>query len=305
MTSARPGLLARLFAARSSHDDRSPRELANAWSIDANAMRFHADHDGSTSIDFTHDGTSIAIERGARVGRGTRMHLQRGNVRIASSCVLGENIDLRASNTITLDAGCVIADGVQLQSDSAPLALAARVRVGRNSRLWAHTGPIAIGESVSIGDGNTWIATAQGIAIGAHCDFTHAVTLDSAGGRIEMNEKSGVGPNSILYGHGGLRIGRGVAIAGLTMLVPGNHRIDRLDIPIRAQGIEPLPIEVGDDVWIGANVVVLGGARIGDGAVIAAGAVVRGTIEPRTIVAGVPARVIATRGSSAASVPDS
>lgn len=56
-------------------------------------------------------------------------------------------------------------------------------------------------------------------------------------------------------------------------------------------------IRVGNDVWIGTNAIVIGQVAIGDGAVIAAGAVVRSDVEPYTIVGGVPARVIGRRFS--------
>ena len=52
------------------------------------------------------------------------------------------------------------------------------------------------------------------------------------------------------------------------------------------------PIHIGKNVWIGANATVLAGVTIGDGAVVAAGAVVTKNVEPKTIVGGVPAKVI-------------
>ena len=50
-------------------------------------------------------------------------------------------------------------------------------------------------------------------------------------------------------------------------------------------------VEIGNDVWIGANVIILPGVKIGDGAVLAAGAVVTKDVEPYAIVGGVPAKV--------------
>ena len=67
-----------------------------------------------------------------------------------------------------------------------------------------------------------------------------------------------------------------------------NHDMD----PARRQDLEPAPIRLGDDVWIGANATVLPGVAIGDGAVVAAGAVVTRDVPPMTVVGGVPARVI-------------
>ena len=56
----------------------------------------------------------------------------------------------------------------------------------------------------------------------------------------------------------------------------------------------PAPIHIGRDVWIGANAVILPGITIGDGAVIAAGAVVTKDVPENTVAGGVPARVIKT-----------
>lgn len=58
-----------------------------------------------------------------------------------------------------------------------------------------------------------------------------------------------------------------------------------------------LPVVIGNDVWIGANVVILPGVHIGNGAVIAAGAVVSHDVEPYAIVGGVPAKLIKYRYS--------
>lgn len=52
------------------------------------------------------------------------------------------------------------------------------------------------------------------------------------------------------------------------------------------------PIVIGRDVWIGSGAILLPGVHVGDGAVVAAGAVVRADVPARTIVAGVPARII-------------
>jgi acetyltransferase-like isoleucine patch superfamily enzyme len=64
---------------------------------------------------------------------------------------------------------------------------------------------------------------------------------------------------------------------------------------IRETADELLPTKIGRDVWIGANAVILGGVTIGEGAVVAAGAVVNQDVEPGAVVAGVPARKIRKR----------
>ena len=63
-------------------------------------------------------------------------------------------------------------------------------------------------------------------------------------------------------------------------------------IPEQRANLEPAPIHIGKNVWIGANAMVLPGVTIGDGAVIAAGAIVTKDVPPFTVVGGSPAKVI-------------
>ena len=70
-----------------------------------------------------------------------------------------------------------------------------------------------------------------------------------------------------------------------------NHPFE--DSPLRNNK----PVEIGNDVWIGANVILLPGVKIGDGAILAAGAVVTKDVEPYAIVGGVPAKLIKYRFS--------
>lgn len=83
-----------------------------------------------------------------------------------------------------------------------------------------------------------------------------------------------------------VKIGSNVAIAeNVTIRDSDNHRICD-----RTPG--PQPISIGDYVWIGMNAIILKGVTIGDGAVVAAGAVVNRDVPPGMLVAGVPAKLI-------------
>ena len=64
--------------------------------------------------------------------------------------------------------------------------------------------------------------------------------------------------------------------------------------PEERHDLFPAPIHIGKNVWLGANVTVLGGVTIGDNVVIAAGAVVTRDVPANTVAAGVPARVVRT-----------
>ncbi|WP_427023071.1 acyltransferase [Aureimonas ureilytica] len=113
-------------------------------------------------------------------------------------------------------------------------------------------------------------------------------------GHLQFGARCSVNAFAALSGR--ITCGDDVRIASGAALVGFNHGFEDRETPIHRQPHEQLGIEIGDDVWIGANAVVLDGARIGRGAVIAAGAVVRGEVPPFAIVGGVPARVLRYRG---------
>ncbi len=97
---------------------------------------------------------------------------------------------------------------------------------------------------------------------------------------------------------GGLTIGDRVLIGYGTQILTRNHRIPPMPGRIFGAGHENGPVEIGDDVWIGANCVILPGVTIGDHAVIAAGSVVTKPVPSGAIVGGVPAKLIKNREAS-------
>lgn len=125
------------------------------------------------------------------------------------------------------------------------------------------------------------------------------VKIKPAGGSgdVVIGEDSVVNAGCVIYTGNGVRIGKGVAIAANCTFAPVNHEFSRRDVPIRAQGFRPSKggIEIGDDVWIGANCVLLDGAVVGAGCVIAAGSIVRGVLEAFKIYGGTPLKVLGER----------
>lgn len=89
---------------------------------------------------------------------------------------------------------------------------------------------------------------------------------------------------------GGIVIGDGSLIGHNVVLATINHDLD----PRNNRKNHYAPIIIGNHVWISANATVLAGVTIGDWAVVGAGAVVTKDVPPKTVVAGVPARVIKT-----------
>ena len=122
-------------------------------------------------------------------------------------------------------------------------------------------------------------------------------------GNVKIGNDSSVQNYTIVVGYGtpenpaGLvRIGNGVRIGAHCMIIGGNHRFGDVSKPIHQQGIEPKPIVICDDVWIGGNVNIIAGVTIGSGCVIGAGSVVTHDIPPMSVAVGAPAKVIRKRG---------
>jgi acetyltransferase-like isoleucine patch superfamily enzyme len=136
------------------------------------------------------------------------------------------------------------------------------------------------------------------IYIGKNGEILPGAMLLTYGGDIRIGDNCSINPYAVLYGIGGLTIGNNVLIAGHTMIVPANHRFDRLDIPINSQGITKKGIRIEDDVWIGNGCSILDGVTIGKGAVIAAGTVVTKNVIPYSVVGGVPGKLIKMRSDA-------
>ena len=155
---------------------------------------------------------------------------------------------------------------------------------------------IEVGRNVTFGIGATLTLIHGGsIKLGSNCKIHKGAIIGSYGGNISLGNNCTVNPYSILYGHGNLTIGDNVRIAAHTVIIPANHKFERTDIPICKQGISANGIVIDDDVWIGANVTILDGVKIGSGSVISAGSVVNKDVEEYSIVGGVPAKILKFR----------
>jgi acetyltransferase-like isoleucine patch superfamily enzyme len=176
-------------------------------------------------------------------------------------------------------------------------------RVGRDVTFGAHVvlrhpHKIAIGNNVVIDDGCCLDAkgtTNQGIVIGDGVFVGRGTILSCKNGDIILEDHANIGFNVEVFSAGRVRIGKHVLVAAYTYLVGGDHLYDRVDVPVLYQGRTAQGIDVGDNVWLGAHVVVTDGARIGRDAIVGAGAVVVGEIPEFHVAAGVPAKVIRDR----------
>lgn len=130
-------------------------------------------------------------------------------------------------------------------------------------------------------------------ATGKDINIEHGASFGS-GARIEIGNYSGLGENCKVPDD--IKIGRDVMMAPDVLIVGKNHQFENLQIPMRLQGAkDSTPVVIGDDVWIGARVIILPGIQVGNGAIIGAGSVVTNNVPPYAICAGNPARVIKYR----------
>ncbi len=171
-------------------------------------------------------------------------------------------------------------------------------RLGRDVRRKYYRRRLSsCGDNLSLGV-NCTIGNPGAIEIGNDCVcFGYDFLLAHNGGELIIGDNVSVNYNVMLNAsdQGKIHIGRGVLIASNVVLRSSNHIFDSVDVPIRAQGHRPGLITIGDDVWIGSNAVVLPNVTVGNGAIIAAGAVVTKDVEPFAVVAGVPAVKIRSR----------
>lgn len=133
------------------------------------------------------------------------------------------------------------------------------------------------------------------IIIGEGVVIDAFVKIKPAGGIGDLVIGAGAVINSgcVLYTGHGIRIGANVLIAANCTLAPVDHEFGDPARPIRTQGFKPSRggIVIEDDVWIGANCVLLDGTHVRTGSVIGAASLVRGELPPFCIAAGSPARV--------------
>lgn len=158
-----------------------------------------------------------------------------------------------------------------------------------------------LGPNPSIGMGFRVLGP-ENISIGSNFFSTSDGFLSAEEGRIVAGKylalNNNVHINASLDGE--IIIGHHVMIGPNSVLRASDHVTDNMNVPMQMQGHTGGRIVLEDDVWLGANVVVVSGVCIGRGAVVAAGAVVTKNVEPGSIVGGVPARLIKMREESLA-----
>lgn|SRR5262249_4719205 len=140
---------------------------------------------------------------------------------------------------------------------------------------------------------------------GTRIEIEEGVVIDSfvkikpvgGSGDIYIGINSYINSGVVIYSGNGVRIGSNVLIAANCTLAPVNHQVRLRDKTIREQGFMPSRggIVIEDDVWIGANSVLLDGAILRKGSVVGANSIVKGEIEPYSVNVGNPLKLVRFR----------
>ena len=114
--------------------------------------------------------------------------------------------------------------------------------------------------------------------------------INNAVGDVIIGDHTRIGLHNTIIGP--VDIGNHVNLAQGITVTALNHNFSDTNKRIDEQGVSTNPVTIEDDVWIGANAVILPGVTIGEHCVVAAGAVVTKDVPPHSLVAGIPAKVI-------------
>ena len=143
--------------------------------------------------------------------------------------------------------------------------------------------------------GQAAIHLGAGTLIGRHCTLTVGYTTDDtrlpARGLV-IGDRCVIGARASLTAHESITIGDDVWCGQDVFVSDSSHGYQDPETPIGAQLGAHQPVAVGSGSWIGHGAIILPGTTIGRNVVVAAGSVVRGTVEDHAVVGGVPARVL-------------
>jgi acetyltransferase-like isoleucine patch superfamily enzyme len=133
------------------------------------------------------------------------------------------------------------------------------------------------------------------LSLGPWCWIGNDNKLRAHEGNVRLGPKVVLGRDNVVNAYLDVEIGADTLLGDWIYVCDFDHAHDRLDVPIRKQGIVKSPVRIGADVWVGEKASILRGADIGAGSVIASQALVKGPVPPFSIVVGTPGRVLRSR----------
>ena len=127
-------------------------------------------------------------------------------------------------------------------------------------------------------------------SLGEYSVIESFVCINNAVGDVVIGDHTRIGLHNTIIGP--VEIGNNVNLAQGITVTALNHNFSDTNKRIDEQGVSTNLVTIEDDVWVGANAVILPGVTIGEHCVVAAGAIVTKDVPPHSLVAGVPAKVI-------------
>jgi len=161
-----------------------------------------------------------------------------------------------------------------------------------------HPHKIRLGDNVVIDDNCVLDAKGtdnRGISVGSGVFIGRNTLVYCQNGDITIGDQANIGSNCQVFSASSVKIGSKALVAAYSYFVGGGHVYDDPDVPIMDQGRTAKGLAVGDNVWIGAGAKILDGVTVGEGVIVAAGAVVNRSFADKSIVGGVPAKLIGER----------
>jgi acetyltransferase-like isoleucine patch superfamily enzyme len=133
------------------------------------------------------------------------------------------------------------------------------------------------------------------LVLGPWCWIGDDNKLRAHEGQLTLGAKVVMGRDNVINTYLDIEVGEASILADWIYVCDFDHRFDRLDVPIKDQGIVTTPTRIGSDVWLGEKASVLRGVDVGDGAVVASHCLVNRDVPPFSIAVGVPVRVVRSR----------
>ena len=134
------------------------------------------------------------------------------------------------------------------------------------------------------------------LVVGPWCWIGDDNKLRAHEGQLTLGAKVVMGRDNVVNTYLDIELGDASIYADWIYICDFDHRFDRLDVPIKDQGIVKSPVRVGADVWVGEKASILRGADVGDGSIVASHCLVTNRpVPPFSIVVGIPARVVRSR----------
>jgi galactoside O-acetyltransferase len=169
-----------------------------------------------------------------------------------------------------------------------------------------HPRRIHLGDNIVLSEGAVLDARhdddERALVLGDNVMLSVNVMISCKNSCVEIGSRTGLSAHTIIHATNNcpVHIGEDVIVGPQSYIAAGgNYNFDRLDVPIKDQGIaQDGGVILEDNVWLGAKATVLGGVTMHSGSIAGAGAVVTKSIPANTICAGVPAKVVRTRGLS-------